>query len=125
MVEPITRLFSILNPFSRTKKAETAFTHLKVLFIVWADYNNFAYLRGAKHLNFWEGKWALFLGWFSFTLTYHPGSKYVKPDALSLQFLAVSEPILPPACVVGMLVWQVEEPVYEALRSSVDTGKAL
>lgn len=42
------------------------------------------------------------------------GSKNAKPDALSHQFsadTALQDPelILPPACVVGMVTWQVEE----------------
>lgn len=55
-------------------------------FIVWTDYKNLAYLRTAHLLNLRHTRWALFLGRFRFTITYHPGSRNTKPDALSRQF---------------------------------------
>lgn len=84
------------------------------LFVVWTDHKNLAYLRGAKCPNSRQARWALFLGHFKFALTYQPGSKNIKPDALSRQFTADKpnqelESILPPACVVGAVTWQVEE----------------
>lgn len=51
-----------------------------------------------------------------FVLTYRPGSKTVEPDSLLRQFSANPthpEPILPPACIVGAVIWQVEECVWE------------
>lgn len=57
-------------------------------YIVWRDHKNLAFLRGAKQLNSRQAQWALFLGQFDFVLTYRPGSKNVKPDALLHQFSA-------------------------------------
>ncbi|XP_042355480.1 glycerophosphodiester phosphodiesterase domain-containing protein 5-like [Plectropomus leopardus] len=42
--------------------------------------------RSAKRLNFRQARWSLVFTWFHFTLSYHPGSRNGKPDALSLQF---------------------------------------
>ncbi len=55
-------------------------------FIVWTDHKNLAYLRTARRLNSRQARWALFLGRIHFTITYHPGSRNTKPDALSRQF---------------------------------------
>ncbi len=91
-------------------------------FIIWTDHKNLSYLRTARRLNSRQARWALFLGRFRFTLTYRPGSRNVKPDALSRQFPleggeSPSETILTPSCVVGALRWQVEREVQEALRN--------
>lgn len=58
----------------------------------------------------------MLLGRFSFTLTYRPGSENTKPEALSGQFSPGPAdldpgPILPPAYIVGVVSWQVEESV--------------
>lgn len=56
-------------------------------------------------------------------LTYRPGSKNTKPDALSRQFSINPsnhdpEPILLLACIVGAATWQVEECVCKAQGSA-------
>lgn len=53
------------------------------IFIIWTDHKNLEHLRIAKRLNPRQARWALFLERFRFTLTYRPGSRNVKPDALS------------------------------------------
>ena len=68
----------------------------------------------ARRLNSPQARWALFLGRFNFSLTYWPGSRNTKPDALSRQFaLQEGEPggetILPSTCVVGAARWEIEE----------------
>ena len=90
-------------------------------FIVWSDHKNLSYLRSARRLNSRQARWALFLGRFQFTLTFRPGSKNVKPDALSRQFATPGEEssgstILPSACVVGAAGWEIEGVVQGALR---------
>ncbi|XP_016115469.1 tripartite motif-containing protein 16-like [Sinocyclocheilus grahami] len=57
-----------------------------VPFIVWTDHKNLKYIRSAKRLNSRQARWALFFGRFDFTLSYRPGSKNIKPDALSRVF---------------------------------------
>ncbi|TWW75345.1 Retrovirus-related Pol polyprotein from transposon opus [Takifugu flavidus] len=74
-------------------------------FLIWMD-KNLSYLRNIKRLNSQQAGWALFLGRFRFSLTYRPGSRNAKPDALPHLFLpdpSHSEPssILSPSCMVG------------------------
>ncbi len=88
-------------------------------FVVWTDHKNLEYIRSAKRLNSRQARWALFFNRFNFTLSYRPGSKNTKADALSRQF-QVTEPqvapegILPSACVVGAITWPVEDKVKQA-----------
>ncbi|KAK3544287.1 hypothetical protein QTP86_009139 [Hemibagrus guttatus] len=56
-------------------------------FQVLTDHCNLEYLRGAKRLNPRQARWAMFFTRFVFTVTYRPGSKNGKADALSRQFL--------------------------------------
>ena len=41
------------------------------------------YAQTAKRRNLWQARWALFFTHLSFLLTYPPGSKNTKPNALS------------------------------------------
>ncbi|KAK3556584.1 hypothetical protein QTP70_010780 [Hemibagrus guttatus] len=50
------------------------------------DHCNLEYLRGAKRLNSRQARWALFFTRFRFMVTYRPGSKNGKADALSWKF---------------------------------------
>ncbi len=81
-------------------------------FLVWTDHKNLEYIRSAKRLNSRQARWALFFDRFSFTLSYRPGSKNIKPDALSRLFdspgSGVSpETILPRGVVVAAVSWGV------------------
>ncbi|KAK7916542.1 hypothetical protein WMY93_012303 [Mugilogobius chulae] len=112
-------------------------------FIVWTDHKNLSYLRSARRLNSRQARWALFLGRFNFVLTYRPGSRNVKPDALSRQstteeFDSQPGPIIPPSCLVdspdstdkssaptfllGAVGWEIERVVQEAQRTQPDPG---
>ena len=67
-------------------------------------------------LNSRQARWALFFNRFSFSLSYRPGSKNIKPDALSRQFQPDESPahpegILPPSWVIGAVTWEVEDQV--------------
>ena len=85
-----------------------------VPFIVWTDHKNLEYIRTAKRLNSRQARWSLFFTRFCFTLSYRPGSRNTKPDALSRQFqkeedlARESVNILPPPCVVATLTWDIE-----------------
>ncbi len=61
-------------------------------FIVWTDHKNLECIRTAKRINSRQARWALFFGCLSFTISYRPGSKYGKPDALSWIFEAKASP---------------------------------
>ncbi len=92
-----------------------------VPFIVWTDHKNLEYIRSAKRLNSRQARWALFFGRFEFSLSFRPGSKNIKPDALSRIFdhserLSTPECIIPERLVVSTLTWEVESKVRTALE---------
>ncbi|XP_060754879.1 serine hydrolase-like protein isoform X1 [Neoarius graeffei] len=95
----------------------------KVSFVVWTDHKNLEYIRTARRLNSRQRRWSLFFTRFNFVLSYHPGSRNIKPDALSRMFQKdeaskeESTPILPSPCVVAALTWDIEEQVREAIRN--------
>ena len=65
---------------------------VQVPFQVWTDHKNLEYLHTAKRLNSRQARWALFFARFNFHLAYRPGSKNVKPDALSRYFEGPQSP---------------------------------
>ncbi|KAK3533999.1 hypothetical protein QTP86_000505 [Hemibagrus guttatus] len=82
-------------------------------FTVLTNHKNLEYLRAAKRLNPRQARWALFFTRFNFTLSYRPGSKNVKADALSrLHSLDISsedpEPILPEKLFANPISWSEE-----------------
>ena len=94
----------------------------KIPFLVWTDHKNLEYINSAKRLNSRQARWALFFARFNFTLSYRPGSRNIKPDALSRQFVVGEEDspspdnILPSPRVMAALTWGVEERVRAALE---------
>ncbi len=100
-----------------------------VPFIVWTDHQNLEYIRSAKRLNARQARWALFFGRFDFTISFRPGSKNLKPDALSRQFGSsevspTTENILPQRFVVGAASWGVEQAVKRALLQVTRPARA-
>ncbi len=90
-------------------------------FIVWTDHKNLEYIRSAKRLNSRQARWALFFGHFHFSISYRPGSKNIKPDALSRIFDQSERPlspelILPKKIVVFAVTWEIESKVRTALQ---------
>ncbi|KAK3544099.1 hypothetical protein QTP86_001557, partial [Hemibagrus guttatus] len=91
-------------------------------FQVLTDHRNLEYLRGAKRLNPRQARWALFFTRFRFMVTYRPGSKNGKADALSRRFETASdpvlvEPILPATAILAPVRWNLVE---EIQRSHAD-----
>ncbi|KAK3536848.1 hypothetical protein QTP86_027036 [Hemibagrus guttatus] len=91
-------------------------------FQVLTDHRNLEYLRGAKCLNLRQARWALFFTRFWFMVTYCPGSKYGKADALSRRLETTSnpvlvEPILPATPILAPVQWNLVE---EIQRSHAD-----
>ncbi|KAK3511971.1 hypothetical protein QTP70_027662, partial [Hemibagrus guttatus] len=85
-------------------------------FQVLTDHRNLEYLCGAKRLNPRQARWALFFTRFRFMVTYHPGSKNGKADALSRRFEGadepvLSEPILPPTAILAPVRWNLVEEI--------------
>ncbi len=69
----------------------------------------------------------MFFSRFNFCLTFRPGSRNVKPDALSRQFSVVDtqlppDTILPSGQVIGQLTWEVEKAVRDAQEAEPDPG---
>ncbi|KAK3547304.1 hypothetical protein QTP86_018825 [Hemibagrus guttatus] len=82
-------------------------------FTVLTDHKNLEYLRAAKRLNPRQARWALFFTRFNFTISYRPGSKNTKADALSRMFTPeespeTPEPILPENVFVSPITWSEE-----------------
>jgi hypothetical protein len=88
-------------------------------FQVLTDHKNLEYIQQAKRLNSRQARWSLFFNRFQFILTYRPGSKNLKPDALSRVYApAIRDdtdmPVLPAAKIVAPISWQVEDTVRRA-----------
>ena len=96
--------------------------------MVWTDHKNLSYLQTAKRLNSRQARWSLFFGRFNFFLTYCPGSRNIKPDALSCQFFSENSPappdaILSSSCLKVVAVpWEIESLVRRAQASELDPG---
>uniref|UniRef100_A0A3P9MH64 Gypsy retrotransposon integrase-like protein 1 n=2 Tax=Oryzias latipes TaxID=8090 RepID=A0A3P9MH64_ORYLA len=96
-------------------------------FIIWTDHKNLAYLRGARRLNSRQARWCLFFDRFNFVISYRPGSRNVKPDALS-RIHSITEDrtestILPSSCFVGNITWEIETKVQQA-QNEIPAGAA-
>ncbi|KAK3548353.1 hypothetical protein QTP70_010714 [Hemibagrus guttatus] len=79
-------------------------------FTVLTDHKNLEYLRAAKRLNPRQARWALFFTRFKFAISYRPGSKNVKADALSRIYgpdIASEdpEPVLPEKIFASPISW--------------------
>ncbi|KAG1952342.1 retrotransposable element [Pimephales promelas] len=88
-------------------------------FTVLTDHKNLEYLRTAKRLNPRQARWSLFFTRFQFTVTYRPGSKNTKADALSRLYepeptIQAPETILSPDLVVGPIQWDLETELEQA-----------
>ncbi|KAK3527064.1 hypothetical protein QTP86_008645 [Hemibagrus guttatus] len=82
-------------------------------FLVLTDHKNLEYLRAAKRLNPRQARWALFFTRFEFSISYRPGSKNTKADALSRMFAPeespeTPKPILPADLIVSPITWSQE-----------------
>uniref|UniRef100_A0A3B3BWV7 Gypsy retrotransposon integrase-like protein 1 n=1 Tax=Oryzias melastigma TaxID=30732 RepID=A0A3B3BWV7_ORYME len=81
-------------------------------FLVLTDHKNLQYIKTAKRLNSRQSRWSLFFSRFDFQVTYRPGSKNGKADALSRLHevnLESSEPatILPTSLVLAPVQWDI------------------
>lgn len=95
-----------------------------VPFVVWTDHRNLEYIRSAKRLNARQARWALFFTRFDFSISFRPGTKNVKPDALSRLYDPTVEtitdvPIVPAERVLGAAVWGIERLVKRALTQVI------
>ncbi|KAK3511178.1 hypothetical protein QTP70_032223, partial [Hemibagrus guttatus] len=82
-------------------------------FVVLTNHKNLEYLRAAKRLNLRQARWALFFTRFQFTISYRPGPKNIKADALSRlhgreEPSDEPEPILPEKLFASPISWSEE-----------------
>ncbi len=92
-------------------------------FTVLTDHKNLEYLRSAKRLNPRQARWALFFTRFQFTVTYRPGTKNTKADALSRQAEGVEhssacENILPERILLAPIQWDIMTEIAHANRQT-------
>ncbi|KAI2660547.1 Transposon Tf2-9 polyprotein [Labeo rohita] len=85
-------------------------------FQVITDHKNLEYIKGAKRLNPRQARWALFFTRFQFTVTYRPGSKNSKANALSRRHdppleQQPPESILPPTVILAPISWDIMEEI--------------
>uniref|UniRef100_A0A4W5L7V2 Gypsy retrotransposon integrase-like protein 1 n=1 Tax=Hucho hucho TaxID=62062 RepID=A0A4W5L7V2_9TELE len=86
----------------------------KEKFTVLTDHKHLQYLRDAKRLNPRQARWALFFTRFNFTITYRPGTKNLKADALSRlhnpeEKTEDLEPILPRKILLSPIQWSLHQ----------------
>lgn len=63
--------------------------------MIFMDHKNLEYLRTARCLRPHQARWALFFSRFNFHISYRPGSKNGKADALSRMFPDTPEETTP------------------------------
>uniref|UniRef100_A0A3B1JYM9 Gypsy retrotransposon integrase-like protein 1 n=1 Tax=Astyanax mexicanus TaxID=7994 RepID=A0A3B1JYM9_ASTMX len=92
-------------------------------FTVLTDHKNLEYLRTAKRLNPRQARWSLFFSRFNFSISFRPGNRNTKADALSRVFSSpddtcqASEPehILPPTVKVAAIRWELDDLIQQSL----------
>jgi len=78
-------------------------------FVIWTDHRNLEYIHTARCLN----------SRFNFSITFRPGNRTTKPEALSHHFApekgdSTPDTILPAPCILGAVTWEIERVVREA-----------
>ncbi len=92
----------------------------KFPFTVLTDHRNLEYIRSAKRLNPRQARWSLFFSRFEFKVTYRPGSKDCKADALSrlhdssTPLSNNNESIISSTLVVAPVQWDILTEITEA-----------
>ena len=91
-------------------------------FLVLTDHRNLEYLTTARRLNPRQARWAIFFVRFDFVLSYRPGTKNTKADALSHMYETEDEPreeasVISPNRVLALIMWNVDEDIRQNLVS--------
>ncbi|CAJ0954135.1 unnamed protein product [Ranitomeya imitator] len=86
--------------------------------VVLTDHKNLTYLESAKRLNPRQARWSLFFARFDFVISYLPGSKNVKVDALSRSFVPDSPGLSEPAGILeeGVIVSAISPDLRRVLQ---------
>ena len=88
-------------------------------FTILTDHKNLLYLQTARRLNSRQARWALFFSRFNFVLSYLPGHRNKKADALSRQFASSEEDqpaeqyIIPPHKIVAQISTALSQQLQE------------
>ncbi len=88
-------------------------------FTVLTDHRNLEYLKTERRLNPRQAIWSLFFSRFVFTVTYRPGTKNIKADALSRQFekdseLTQPENVISPTIIISPIQWDIITEIDQA-----------
>uniref|UniRef100_A0A8C5Q592 Gypsy retrotransposon integrase-like protein 1 n=2 Tax=Leptobrachium leishanense TaxID=445787 RepID=A0A8C5Q592_9ANUR len=91
---------------------------------VLTDHKNLEYLQSAKQLRPRQARWALFFNRFTFHITYRPGSKNGKADALSRRYNDIpTAPTPPPAILKDDHFLGTIQPLHEKIKQlTADTS---
>ncbi len=94
---------------------------------VLTDHKNLEYIQQAKRLNPRQARWSLFFNRFQFILSYHPGSKNLKPDALSRVYGNTPQEdsvasIIPSTKIIAPIKWDLANTVKQAQTREPDPG---
>uniref|UniRef100_A0A8B9HPR9 Gypsy retrotransposon integrase-like protein 1 n=1 Tax=Astyanax mexicanus TaxID=7994 RepID=A0A8B9HPR9_ASTMX len=93
-------------------------------FVVITDHKNLEYLRSMKSMNSRQARWSIFFAHFDFVITYRPGSRNTKADALSHIYeehsAESSEPstILKPGIVLAPIRWEISDEIDQINSTS-------
>ncbi|KAI2665917.1 Transposon Tf2-9 polyprotein [Labeo rohita] len=92
-------------------------------FTVLTDHKKLEYLRSAKRLNPRQARWAMLFTRFDFTVTYRPGSKNTKADALSRQsdkvnYHDIEENIIPEVLLIAPIQWDIMTEIDQIYRQN-------
>ncbi len=96
-------------------------------FTVLTDHKNLQYLREAKRLNPRQACWGLFVTRFNCKITYHPGPKNIKADALSRLHTPeeVEDPpnsIIPESMFVCPIQWNPDSVPFSNVSTATPPG---
>ena len=98
--------------------------------MVWTDHKNLEYIQGTQRRNSQQARWLLFFLRFNYLLTYRPGSKNIKPDALSRLYDRPEEErppevIVPAPRILASVSLDIVTTVQEAQLREPDPGGGL
>lgn len=94
--------------------------------LVWTDHKNLSHLQSAKRLNPRQSCCSMLFSRYNLFISYCPGSKNIKPDALSRFHSPDSErelaTILPLRCTISSVTWEIEDLIRQAQQTEPDPG---
>lgn len=85
--------------------------------LVWTDHKNLSYLQSARKLSPHQSRWSLFFSRFNLSISFRPGSRNIKPGALSRIHSPDDSVKSPPSCTVAAVTWEIEDLITQAQRS--------